>query len=136
MLGEFDSVGLLLFGAAEAGCGSGSLEVDRFASSSVAGGVGTGAVGVLLTVGFRPAQPVIAKTDSNKNSEKKGRFRGHSFPCRTLKRSLSSDRFLEPPAVFLAILRPPPISRILLAGTPQSSFPFLAQHLPIQIASR
>src|SRR5262245_4399764 len=136
MLGEFDSVDVLFFGVAEAGCGSGSLEVDRFASSSVAGGVGTGAVGTLLTIGFRPAQPVIATADSNKSSEKKGRLCGQLSPWRTLKGSLSSDRFLEPPAVFLAILRPPPISRILLSGTPQSSFPFLAQHPPTQIASR
>src|SRR5262249_2026052 len=131
MPGKFESADRG-FGVAGAGLGSASLAVDRFATSSVAGGVETGVVGALLTIGFRPAQPATTKTDSNKNNEKKGRFRGHSFSYRTLKRNPSPNRLHVPLAASPAIPRLPPVSRTLPAGTPQSSFPSPAQRLPIQ----
>src|SRR5215813_7577618 len=133
MPGEFESAGRGFAGAG-AGFGCVSPAVDRFASSSVAGGVETGVVGALLTIGLRPAQPPIAKIDNSKNNEKKGRSRGQLFPYRTLKRNLSPNRHRAPLCASRAILRLPPVSRTLPAGTPQSSFPFPAQRLPRQTA--
>src|SRR5262249_4748804 len=69
-----------------------------------------------------------------KNNEKKGRSRGQLFPYRTLKRNLSPNRHRAPLCASRAILRLPPVSRTLPAGTPQSSFPFPAQRLPRQTA--
>src|SRR5579859_5136329 len=134
MPGEFESAGLLPF-VGEAGFGRGSFEVDRFASSSVAGGVETGVVGALLTIGLRPAHPVTAKANENRNSEKKGRLCGHAFPGKTLKWNPSSNRFPVMLCAFPAILLLPQASRTLLSGTPQSSFLFPALHLLKQTAS-
>jgi hypothetical protein len=53
------SAGLLRFGDVALGCGRTSVEVDRLASSSVASGVETGAVGLLPTTGFLPPQPIV-----------------------------------------------------------------------------
>jgi len=66
------SAGKFRFGcvAPGLGCGCASVEVDRFASSSVVGGVGTGAVGLLLTTGFRPAHPTTASVAANANDGK------------------------------------------------------------------
>src|SRR5579859_6630389 len=134
MPGELESAGLFPF-VEGAGFGRGSFEVDRFASSSVAGGVETGAVGALLTIGFRPAQPAIPITNNNRYKEKKSRFCGHAFPGRTLKRNPLSRRLRAPLGVFPAILRLLPVSRTLLAGIPRSFFLFPAPHLPKQTVS-
>ena len=54
------SAGLLRFGGVMVALGCASVDVERFASSSVASGVEAGAVGRLPTTGLRPAHPVAA----------------------------------------------------------------------------
>jgi len=47
-----------------------SVDVERFASSSVASGVETGAVGRLPTTGLRPAHPVAATAQATHARDK------------------------------------------------------------------
>jgi len=73
------SAGLLLRGGMTEGFGCGSIEVDRFASSSVLGGVETGGVGGLLAIGLRPAQPVIAPAQTTAHVTKMSLRRTEKF---------------------------------------------------------
>lgn len=50
--------------------GCASVDVERFASSSVASGVETGAVGRLPTTGLRPAHPAAATAQAMQATHK------------------------------------------------------------------
>src|SRR5215475_6294929 len=138
------SAGLLLRGGMTDGFGCGSIEVDRFASSSVLGGVETGCVGGLLAIGRRPAHPVIALAQMTAHVRKMTLRRNEKFKVnlgssasrnrRPLKKIPSWNYFLFLRASSRAIQPLRTISRKLPAGTAPFSFLFQARHLPRQIA--
>src|ERR1051325_12013131 len=130
--------------------GGGPADVDRFASSSVLGGVETGVVGGLLTIGLLPAQPVIAikktkgppkKIRRLENTKFAGKCGGTSSSHRTshlkripIKRIPSTNRFPSWRAAFPAIPRPLSVFQKLLEEKPLSVFPSPAQ-LPLRRTS-
>src|SRR6516165_337948 len=71
---------LFLEGAGAPGFGGGSTLVERFDSSSTAGGVETGVVGGLLTIGLLPPHPAAMARKVIIPRLKKGRIGPQKLP--------------------------------------------------------